>query len=226
MQRSLSIILPPATVRALQDGSFALYGFAAVRYGPRLTAMGFGGGYPMVWFRNTRYLQNNVVTWSDAPVAFISASPLAENAVIAVGSSQATAVGGTVQVSAYGALTPITSGNPGVVSIVNQGAQAWTAGLAVDAGGGAAPICAFPLHGGLMNMIAPTSKILVMFAINSIMPGTAISTAYSSGLLIDFADQTSRAVTFDIDQGWDASGAVWATPVPPQSNLAALLITP
>lgn len=226
MKRALSITLPPATVQALHDGCFALYGFAAVRYGPRTNLRGFGGGYPLVWLRNDRYLQNNVVAWSDAPVMFISTTAPSENAIIAIGASQAVAVGGTVRVDAYGGLTPILSGSPGVVSIVNQGDQAWTCGLAADAGAGPAPICAFPLYGGLMDMIAPTSKILVMFAVNSLASGAAVSTAYSSGLLIDFADQPTRAVAFDINKGWDAGGAIWATPVPPQTDLGALLITP
>lgn len=226
MQRSLSITLPPATVQALHDGSFALYGFAAVRYGPRTNAAGFGGGCPLVWFRNARYLQNNVVAWSDAPVAFVSTTPLAENAVIAVGASQAVAVGGTVRVSAYGGLTPIISGSPGVVSIVNQGSAPWTCGLAADAGAGPAPFCAFPLYGGGMDMIVPTSKVLVMFAVDTLPLGAAVTTAYSNGLLIDFADQAARAVTFDINTGWGSGAATWATPVPPQTDLGALLVTP
>jgi hypothetical protein len=226
MQRTLTISLSSATVQALDTGNLALYGFTAVSYGPVLkAAIGYGGGYPLVWFRIPHCLQNTVVTLSDPAVAYISVTPLSENAVVTVSASAAAAVGQTVQVAATGLLTTETSGQPGTISVVNQGSTSWTCGLGADAGSGPAPICAFALHGNSMDMIGPTAKVLVMFAVDKIPVGSAVSTAYAEGLLIDFQTETARAVSFDIDQGWSWGTGTWATVISPQTNLGAVLIT-
>lgn len=226
MQRTLTISLSSATVQALSAGNLALYGFTAVSYGPVLKAdAGYGGGYPLVWFRAPHCLQNTVVTLSDPAVAFISVTPLSENAIVAMSASAPAAVGQTVQVAATGLLTTETGGQPGTISLVNQGSTPWTCGLGADAGSGLAPICAFPLHGNSMDMIGPTAKVLVMFTLDKIPVGSAVSTAYAEGLLIDFQTETARAVGFDIDQGWSWGNRTWATVVAPQTDLGALLIT-
>lgn len=227
MQRQLTITLSAATVQGLHDETYALYGFTAVRYGPRLTmARSFGGGYPLVWLRQTTYLENNVVTFDDGVLgAYISVTPLVENAVVQVGATIQATLGQTISVDTNGQLTPLTSGSPGVVSILNTDQAAWTCGLTQTIGAGPAPTCAFPLHGGAQNMIAPTAKILVMFAIDSIPQGAAVSTAYASGFLIDFASEAERAVAFDIDTGWSAGGATWARAIAPGADLGSLLIT-
>ncbi|MDI1328362.1 MAG: hypothetical protein PSV23_16350 [Brevundimonas sp.] len=227
MQRTLTISLSSATVQALSTGNLALYGFAAVSYGPVLTAaVGYGGGYPLVWFRIPHCLQSTVVTLSDPAAAFISTTALSGNAVVAMSASAPADVGQTVQVATTGLLTTEASGQPGVISVVNQGPSPWTCGLSADAGPGPAPICAFPLHGNSMDMIGPTAKVLVMFAIDKIPVGSAVSTAYAEGLFIDFQTETARAVSFDIDQGWSWGNGTWAAVVPPQTDLGALLITP
>ena len=227
MQRQLTITLSPATVQSLYDETYALYGFTAVRYGPPLAmARSFGGGHPLVWLRQTNCLENNIVTFDDGVLgAYISDTPLVENAVVQVGSTVQTTTGQTISVAVDGQLTAIASGSPGVVTILNTGQTAWTCGLSQTIGVGPAPTCAFPLHGGSQDMIAPTAKILVMFAIDSIPQGAAVSTAYSSGFLIDFASDPQRAVTFDIDTGWSAGGATWARAIAPGTDLGSLLIT-
>jgi len=227
MQRTLTISLSSTTVQALAAGNLALYGFAAVSYGPVLTAaVGYGGGYPLVWFRIPNCLPSTVATLSDPAAAFISTTALTENAVVTMSSSAPADVGQTAQVAATGLMTTVASGQPGVISVVNEGSTPWTCGLAADAGSGPAPICAFPLHGNSMDMIGPTAKVLVMFAVDKIPVGSAVSTAYAEGLFIDFQTQSARAVSFDIDQGWSWGGGTWANVVPPQTDLGALLITP
>lgn len=228
MQRDLTITMSSATVQALADGDLALYGFAATGYGPLFfKSVGYGGGYPLVWFRVTRCLPTTTVTLSDPAAAFISVTPLAENAVIALSVSAPVALGQTVQVAdGTGLLTTQSTGQPGAISLINQGATPWTCGLAADAGAGPAPICAFPLRGNSMDVIRPTARVLVMFAIDNIPVGAAVTTAYAAGLLIDFEAGAARTVAFDIDKGWDAGGAVWAKRIPPQTDLGALLITP
>jgi hypothetical protein len=227
MQRQLTITLNTATVQGLHDETYALYGFSAVRYGPRLAmARSFGGGYPLVWLRQTTYLENNIVTFDDAALsAYVSVTPLVENAVIQVGVTAPATLGQTVSVDDNGQFAALASGSPGVVSILNTGQTAWTCGLTQPIGDGPAPTCAFPLHGGGQDMIAPTTKILIMFAIDSIPQGAAVSTAYSNGFLIDFASEAQRAVTFDIDAGWSAGGATWARAIAPGTDLGSLLIT-
>ena len=227
MQRQLTITMSAATVQGLQDEDYALYAFTAVHYGPRLTqARAFGGGYPLVWLRQKGYLTNTVVRFDDAlPSAYVSATALAENAVIQVGDSYVSALGQTVLVDENGLLTGLTTGSPGTVSILNTGQAAWTCGLSLPVNQATTPICAFPLHGGAIDMIAPTATVLVMFAIDSIPLGSAVSTAYSNGLRVDFGSETQRIVDFDIDMGWSANAAVWARTVPAGTDIGSLLIT-
>lgn len=227
MQRQLTITMSAATVQGLQDEDYALYAFTAVHYGPRLTqARAFGGGYPLVWFRQETYLTNTVVRFDDTlPSAYVSATALAENAVIQVGDSYVTDLAQTVLVDQNGLLTGLSTGSPGTVSLLNTGQVAWTCGLSLPVNEVPRPVCAFPLHGGALDMIAPTATVLVMFAINSIPLGSAVSTAYSNGLHVDFGSETQRIVEFDIDTGWSANAAIWARTVPAGTDIGSLLIT-
>lgn len=221
-----------ATVDALKGQNAALYAFQAVRYGPRLQSkalrpMGYGGGYPLVWLRRLNYLANTTIAWDDACAAYISTTPLAENAVIVVGDQTPVAMGQKVVASDSG-LAPAVQGNDaGVASIVSAATVALTCGLSLaESSADPAPVCGFPLYPGAMDMIAPAGRILVMFALDQAKVGMAITGAYAAGLLVDFGSDTDRQITFDILAGWSAQGAAWARAVPVDSDLAPLLILP
>lgn len=220
------VTVSQATLDALKDGDFALYGFKAVRYGFRDPAarVTIGGGEPVIWFVNTSYLNVTTIDWPDAVQAFISATPIVDRAVIKVGDSEAAELGQIVTVSSAGTLSVTSGGMAGRVTIDNAGTTPWTCGLSQAPGPAYAPVCAFPLYGAMTDMIAPVERVLLCFAVNVLSAGTVVETAFNAGLLVDFDGATSRAVGFDINAGWSWGAGTWATPVATGADLADLLI--
>lgn len=230
MIRNLNISMSAASVNALKTQNYALYAFQAVRYGPQLRpslmSAGYGGGYPLVWYRSTAYMANTPIEWDDSPRAYISSTPLGDNVQVAVGESQPVELGQIIEAGDGSLRPPSQNGNPGVVSIIGTGPDSLSCGLATARGAASVPICAFPLRPGEMAMIAPTPQMLVMFALDQPKAGMAITTAYGAGLLVDFNTDAERSVGFDIQSGWSAGGAIWSRKVSAGAKLAPLLILP
>lgn len=234
MNRTLRLSMTPDTVEALKTQNNALYLFRAVRYGPSpppANAMaktaGYGGGYPVVWLRKTDYLASNALAWGDDTAAYLSTTlPLSPGVRIQVGDTRAVETGQKVTASDSGLGEPTQGREQGVVSIVSAATDAFSCGLSQSIASVVSPVCAFPLYPGAMSMIAPTARLLVLFAIDQKVAGQVVDTAYSSGLLIDFDDQPERDVSFDINNGWNAAGAVWASPVSADDDIVPLLILP
>lgn len=225
MTRHLTIALSAPTIRALNREDMALYLFAAVRHGPYASgAPGTAGGSPLVWLRRTNLLQTTTLTFEDTLTVYLSSTEIEPNAVVVVGAQVDIALGQTASLNDGRQLTTTLSGLADIATLINEDDQSWTWGLCRTIADQAAPLCAFPLHGHAMGMLAPTDRILALFATDSTPPGAVVETAFGPGLLIDFAGATTRKVAFDIDAGWGSDGSAWATPVPAGSALAPLLI--
>lgn len=238
MTRALTITLPSETLDALKGTNQALYAVKGVKYGfrgvsfppiPRLApampvgwARGYGGGALLIWRFREDYLANTTLKWDPEVDAYISNDPIQNQASVSVGVRTPIDLGQTVHVSPTGGLTPMSGGGDGAITVLNEGTDPWTCGLIDRAAG--AQTCAFPLYGGAMDVFQPLDKVLLMFAANLMAAGQVIETAYSDGLLVDAAD-ADRAVTFDINLGWSAGGAAWASPVKAGANLSELMIT-
>ena len=225
MTRHLTITLSPHTVQSLNREDMALYLFAAVRHGPFASgAPGTAGGAPLVWLRRTRLLQTTTLTFEDALNIYLSSTDIEPNAVVVVGAQVDTALGQTALLNDGRQLTATVSGLPDTAALINRDDQAWTWGLCRTIADQMAPFCVFPLHGHAMGMLAPTDRILALFATDSTPPGAIVQTAFGPGLLIDFVATAKREIAFNIDTGWRSDGSVWATPVPAGSALGPLLI--
>ncbi len=85
-------------------------------------------------------------------------------------------------------------------------------------------MCALPLSGQMLDVIMPIEKVLLMFAAATMSTGTVIDQSFSSGILVDLTDAPRRTVIFDINNGWKWDGGIWGTLVPPNENLAPILI--
>ena len=225
MTRHLTITLSPHTVQSLNREDMALYLFAAVRHGPFASgARGTAGGAPLVWLRRTPLLQTTPLTFEDTLNIYLSSTEIESNAVVVVGAQVGITLGQTALLNDDRQLKAVVSGLADTVTLINEDDQPWTWGLCRTIADQAAPLCAFPLHGHAMGMLAPTDRILALFATDSTPPGAIVQTAFGPGLLIDFTGAATREVAFDIDTGWQSGGSVWATPVPAGSALAPLLI--
>lgn len=225
MTGQLTLTLSQRTVQALHREDMALYLFAAVRQGPYASgAEGTAGGRPLVWLRRTNLLQTTTLVFDDALSIYLSPTEIEPNAVVTVGARLEIALGQTARFSDSRQLTATVSGISGTATLINEAGQPWTWGLCRTIASQPAPFCAFPLHGHAMGMLAPTDRILAIFATDSTLPGAVVETAFGPGLLIDFSGAAVREVSFDVDSGWEADGSIWATQVPAGSALAPLLI--
>ena len=214
----IDIALSPDTVADLKNSGFALYAFKAVK-------SAVAGGAPLVWFSTTSILTKTQVTWEEQYQAYISTSQIVANGQVNASTSCDVNLGQVASVDANGNMVAKSGGTASAISIMNNSSSRWTTGISQVAGGNPNPMCAIPLFGNNLDVVVPIEKVLLMFASNTVNTGTVIYKAYSPGLLIDLTASQTRAVSFDIDDGWDAAGGTWAQPVSANDNLVPLLIT-
>lgn len=214
----IDISLSSDTVDKLKNGGFALYAFKAVK-------SSVTGGAPLVWFKTTQFLNTTQVTWEEQYQAYISTDEIIANGKVAASAACNIDLGQSAYVTANGNLTPVGTGTPGAVSILNQGNNPWTTGISQFKDGKPNPLCAIPLYGNNLDVVVPIAKVLMMFASNTVNTGTVIYKAYSSGLMVDLTDNPTRSVAFDINNGWSWSGGTWANKVQANNDLVPLLIT-
>lgn len=214
---NVTIKMSPATVAELNAEGASLYGLKAVSSTQR-------GGMPLVWFRNPKVLDEVTITWSDAYQAYVSDSEIVSHASVESSSSVQIALGQTAQLGANNALTVVNGGVKDAISIANQTANKWTCGIAQTIGDASVPICAFPLYGNNLDIIAPVEKVLFFFATATVNPGTIVDKAYGPGVLVDLTSNQQLKVEYDINKGWDFGNASWATAVPAGADLVPLLV--
>jgi hypothetical protein len=216
MTYQVVITMNPATVQALNNGNFSLYGFKAVESSG-------GGGAPLVWMQTQNYSSSTVVTWEEQYQAYVSNSQLMPNVTVIPSFSEAISPGQTLQVQQGGGVV-VPGGPSSGISILNQSQMQYTCGISQMVGNSPSPYCAFPLYGNMMSVIAPLSKVLLMFSTVPAQVGTVVYQAYGPGILIDPTGANERNVSYDINSGWNWGGASWAQNVPATSNLVPLLI--
>ncbi|MET0274550.1 MAG: hypothetical protein ABW360_16305 [Phenylobacterium sp.] len=214
----IDISMTSATVDGLKNSGFALYAFKAVK-------STVSGGAPLVWFRTTQLLTSVSVTWQEQYQAYISADEIIANGKIRASTACDIDLGQTAKVSANGNMIPDPNGTAGAVSIYNEGTTQWTTGISQFSNGQPSPLCAIPLYGQNLDVVVPISKVLLMFASNTVNTGTVLYKAYSPGLMVDLTAAPTRAVSYDLNGGWDWTGGTWATRVKANDNLVPLLIT-
>lgn len=215
---SIDINLSQATVGALSGGSYELYGFKAVKSSQ-------GGGQPVVWFKSNDYSLTTAVKWQVDYQAYTSKSSIIPNGTITAAANYDIAIGQALTVKGSQGTGTVGAGQVGnAISIMNETSDPFTCGISQLVGGSSNPMCAFPLYGNQLDVMAPIEKVLLMFATTQVNTGTVIEKAYSSGVLIDLTAVNNRTVDFDINKGWSWGGFSWAQSVAPSADLSPLLI--
>ncbi|WP_114392480.1 hypothetical protein [Oleisolibacter albus] len=215
---SVQINMSPNTVSSLKSAGYSLYGFKAIK-------TSIQGGVPLVWFATKNYLVSTNVGWQEDYQAYISTTTIAPNTKIVSSNAAGVDLGDTMTVDPSGNVLVTTDGTPGAISIVNASSVPYTCGISQEQNGSFTPMCAFPLFGNMLDQMMPVEKVLFMFATNQVDTGTVIYRAYSQGLTVNLTGTTSRTVSFDINTGWSADGAAWASLVPPNADMLPILIT-
>ena len=217
---SVAVAMNQNTVDMLSQGAFNLYAFKAVQ--------GAGNGAPTVWFKSTNFSLETDVQWQVAYQAYTSKTQIVPNGQIKASAPYDIDLKQTLNVTSTtgtGAVDTST-GTTGAISIFNQTTTQFTCGISQQqADGTFGPMCAFPLYGNNLDVIAPIEKVLLMFSTNPVNTGTVVYQAYSQGLMIDLTGATERKVSYDINNGWSWPGsASWGKVYPANSNLVPLLI--
>jgi hypothetical protein len=217
-QYEIDIMMPANTVNELRNSGYSLYGFKAVRTANR-------GGAPTVWFQMQNFRQTTQVIWTTQYQAYVSTSQIIPNASITVNTAIGIDLGQTANVEESGHLSVAQQGPASAISIFNQSSMQWTCGILEMFAGSAAPVCALPSFGRMLNVIAPIEKVLLMFATAILSTGTVLVRSYAPGVLVDLTSAQKRSVSFDMNNGWSWDGGSWASPVAPQEDLVPILIT-
>jgi hypothetical protein len=216
---SVDIAMNQDTVTALKEGRFVLYGFKAVKTS--------GAGAPLVWFDYSNYGLNTELAWSEQYQAYTSLSKIISGGEITTTNPYDIDLGNTLNVDGDTGTGYVDTlhGVPQAISIHNETNTQFTCGISQTApGGGTAPMCAFNLFGGSLDVIAPIEQILLMFSSTPVNTGTVIYQAYSRGLMIDLTGENSRSVGYDVNLGWSWDGGPWGKQVKANEALAPLLI--
>jgi hypothetical protein len=216
----IDITMSAATVTALVNGNYNMYGFKAVQAAQ-------GGGAPLVWFQlpNTGYSTLTKVMWAVQYQAYTSNSSIISGGEVDASFAAAIDLGQTLNVQA-GGIGDVTSGGPAqAISVYNTTKTQFTCGISQEAADGSTnPMCAFPLYGQQLDVIAPIEKVLLTFSTLPVNTGTVIEQAYAPGILVDLTSSNQRSVSYDINEGWSWGGYSWAQSVAANEDLIPLLI--
>jgi hypothetical protein len=219
--RTLTITMSDDTQRRLKDAGNSLYVFRAVASSNKT-------GVPLVWARldAKSYLSNIPVAFdTDAFCAYVSTDEIAIDSPVGVGTSIAVSPGDNVSIDATGNFTTRTAAPPDYVYIASGATTGYRCGLAAKSGGRAAQsFCAFELYAQGLVTMQPVHAIFVMWATSAYDPGVYMRQSLGPGLFVKFDDVMTRAVTYDISQSWQCSGAAWAQTVASAADLQRTLI--
>ena len=215
---TININLAPATLEALSSMGYALY---VMRSFDTTNA----AGKPLVWFASTQFLESNSIAFEAQYQAYVPTSQVIPNGVVIASDTVPVELGQTVTIDVNGVLTVTQGGNPAGVTLVNSTTRPFTTGLMATANSaGFGPIFAEPLYGLAEDIAAPADQFLLTFSTDGVPPGSVIQHAMAQSLLVDLTGATERTVAFDINTGWSAGGATWATTVPAGADLTPVLV--
>lgn len=217
---SVTIQMPPDTVQQLASQGYSLIAFKAVQISE-------GGPLPALWYQTQSFSTATTIGWTDGFTAFTSLSQIVQGGQIPASASYPARIGSTLMVTApdgTGSVSP--QGSAGAISIENQTQNPFICGIGQTVNGQQNILCAAPLYGEFLVMIAPVRRVLLMITAEPIATGTLMARAPSEGILVDFTapGTVSRTVNFDIDNGWSWGGGTWGQLVFANSDLIPLLI--
>lgn len=218
---TVTIEMNQTTVSQLMAGGFQLCAFLGVGCSQQ-------AGAPTVWMMTRSLSLSLPVSFTQTCSAFTSVSTqIVPGMVIFASFETPIDIGQILNVtSAQGSGSVTSGGEPDAITIQNQTSTRFTCGLARAGNAGSQPCCALPLNGNMAESIAPLPKILLCFTTYPMQAGTVVQIIPAPGILVDLTGVSSRTVSFDINSGWSAGGAPWATNIPANANLTPLLIEP
>lgn len=207
------------TVSSLYRSGFTLYGFMAVQCSDK-------AGVPLVWCSSHMYGIHTLVNWVDAYAGYTSSSQIAPDAVVEASFSVDMLLGQLLEVGEGGVGALREGFVPTALGFLNTTASPFTCGVMQQSTVDYAAACAFPLHGGNLQLITPLDEVVLMFSTTPFSVGQVVDTTYGPSIWINMSGAAERSVAYDINQGWSWGGYSWAKAIAPATPLGPLLIQP
>ncbi len=215
---TVNISLDGPTLDKLDQQGYSLYGFKAVQ-------STIGGGAPTVWFKTTNFAPSVSVQWEETYQAYVSHSEISQDTTIVASGDTPIDLGQQWEVDDKGKGSVLNKGPSTAISILNTKTKPWTTGISQKgADGKFTSLCAFPLNGMGLDVIAPIQRVLLMFATNQVNTGTVIFQAFTAAIVIDLTAQNTRNVAFDINTAWAWGNFGWAQQLTASTNIVPYVI--
>lgn len=215
---SIIINMSAETANDLKNGNFSLFGFKAV------STAAPSGAAPLVWFTSQAFGLQVSVNWSEQYEAYTSTQQIEAGVTILASNSYPADLGQQLKVSqASGTGTVVNGDTPTAIEILNVSGTQLTCGIGQMVNGAANPLCAFPLYGEGMDIIAPIEKVMLTFANKQVNTGSVIEQAFSQGVLLDLTANHNATITFDINAGWSQPNVPMSL-IQPGATLVPFLI--
>jgi len=193
------------------------------------------GGKPIVWIvrDGENYGDTMKIQWSENYGAFVSTQETKNKAHISSRTDMAVNLGGKLIRHPDGHLEVSSDGSEGTISIVNKSlSDVWCGLSEVDNDLPEPkfnPICLFGLDRKGTDLITPISRVVLMWAKDTIETATVIEKSLGTGIVVDLTRNNSRALKYDIDNAkWDKNDETtgYIEAFESDSELSPLLINP
>jgi hypothetical protein len=216
--RSVTIEVPPETVRLLRQGGWTLYALHAVECTP--------AAVPVVWYRTPVFETITRLSWTAAAQAYLAPGARDPRVVIPTAAVDVRP-GDRVAAGGPGAAAVCTGGAAsGCIEVHNLSpSPLWTGLSRLPVGGRYSPTCALPLGPGARAVLRPAERLFLMIAGEVVYTGAVLPRSLGQGVLVDLARPAVPTLRYGVDEGWSWDGG-GVRACPPCTELDALLILP
>ena len=217
---SIQISLDDDTLKKLKQTGQSLRAFKGVK-------ASIEGGLCPVWFTTTNLSQTVDVEWPEQYGGYIDNQEFKPDIVIDADNKENMDLGDLLTVQDDGTALVTNNGKSGDITIKNGGKKEWICGMGQVVNGSMSPLCAFPLFGNFNVLMMPYERVLLVFESGQTDTGTVVEESVSSSIVLTLTGADvgkPKNISFNIDNGWDAQGANWATISTDTINLADALI--
>jgi hypothetical protein len=216
-ESEIVITMDSATVESLHGENYSLHAFSAVQSNP-------GRGRPLVWSTDQAIQTTMHFSWGSQLQVFTSRDEIVDDRPVNPGFITSISPGQELQVNKIGNGQVVQGEAPRAVSIHNQSNQGFTCGIARMVNHSFQLVCAFPLYGGTLKVIAPVEKVLLAFTTQRVKLRQVVYALHDPSVMVECTTLSQRALSFDINKGWSWVGGSWAKSYAAKTDLVGLLI--
>ena len=221
---SINVEINPLDLFGLKENGYKLYVFKAVKTsceGAACVGSVFGPEF---------LLTQTQINCEEEVHAYISDDVVEENKVIYPRQRISLKSGNSIQIDSSGHFQATQTGRGHGIHVQSKTNASYTIGLAqkiwtIEKNVAPSILFATSLTGvGKSCTMTTTDKVLLIFSTENYDSGTPLHKTISTGAFIDMSGFAHRAVSFNLENGWQAHGADWLKVIPAFRNLKDLLL--